>query len=103
MIPEVSRALIDLSVTKDDVFNAYAQTRYLTSPMVKPNQTILDSNTMFTLRYSSLQRLHHSCHPLVLLMSSMAIITPRKIAPSYVLDCPELQRRYKPFSASNYA
>ena len=30
-ISEVSRALIDLGITKDDVFNVYAQTRYVTA------------------------------------------------------------------------
>ena len=29
-ISEVSRALIGLGITKDDVFNAYAKTRYVT-------------------------------------------------------------------------
>jgi long-chain acyl-CoA synthetase len=29
-LSEVSRALIDLGITKDDVFNVYAQTRYVT-------------------------------------------------------------------------
>ena len=32
-ISEVSRALIDLGITKDDVFNVYAQTRYVTQPV----------------------------------------------------------------------
>ena len=30
-ISEVSRALIDLGITKDDVFNVYSQTRYVTT------------------------------------------------------------------------
>ena len=30
-ISEVSRGLIDLGITKDDVFNVYAQTRYVTA------------------------------------------------------------------------
>lgn len=29
-LSEISRALVDLGITKDDVFNVYAQTRYVT-------------------------------------------------------------------------
>ena len=39
-VSEVSRALIDLGITKDDVFNVYAQTRYVTACSVA---TLIDS------------------------------------------------------------
>jgi long-chain acyl-CoA synthetase len=42
-ISEVSRALIDLGITKDDVFNVYAQTRYVTAWSVVWLHLFIDS------------------------------------------------------------